>query len=317
MRDILVVAEHGDGGVRTACREVFAMAAELAEATNREWFAMSFGSVASGLEGPPRWIQVRHTADGGSDPDSFAAAVVHVVKVQAPEIILLAATATGRDVAARVAEQLGVSLAQDASGYRVADNGVLLTRTPYGGKVITEVEMHTNPWVATMRPRAFAPLAGTNVASTETVDAELPLQLLQVRREKELSQHRLDVTEAEIVVSGGRGMQGPEHWGILEALVDALGPRATLACSRPVSDTGWRPRSEHVGQTGRTIAPDLYIACGISGATQHVAGIAGSKYIVAINNDPDAPIFRVANYGIVGDLFEVVPALTRQLTATS
>ena len=308
---ILVVIEHGEGGVRPASNEVFTMASELAAATGKEWGAMSFGAISEEVTGPPRILQA--LGSDGFDPDSCATAVAHVTKNLGAGVVLLAATATGKDVAARVAGKLEVALAQDCTGYRSTDDGVLLQRAPYGGKVITEVEMQTSPWVATVRPRAFAPLISSHAAVVEVVELELPPRRLQVRAAVTRPDMRPDVTEARIVVSGGRGMQGPEHWGILEALADALGPQATLACSRPVSDAGWRPRAEHVGQTGRTIVPDLYIACGISGAIQHVAGIAGSKWIVAINKDPSAPIFHVADFGIIGDVFEVVPALTRQL----
>ncbi len=309
--NIIVVAEHGEGGVRSTSREVFTLAQELASATGGEWAAVVIGSVEDAVVGSPRVLHVPRPA--GRDPDTCAAAAAHAAEVFGTGIILLAATATGKDVAARLAAMLGVALAQDCTGCRISEDTILLTRAPYGGKVNVEMQMLTDPWVATVRPRSFAPLAGSRAAVVETMDAALPAPMLQVRSEAMSKDLDLDVSEAGIVVSGGRGMQGPEHWGILKELVDALGPRATLACSRPVSDAGWRPRSEHVGQTGRTISPDLYIACGISGAVQHVAGIASSKWIVAINRDPAAPIFRVADYGIVGDLFEVVPALTRQL----
>lgn len=315
MGPILVVAESAAGAVRSTSRQVFAMAAQMAEAGGADWVALVFEPCEGGLAGPSRVLVLEEESPAGYDPEACAAAMAKAARHIEAEIVLMAATATGKDLAARAAHLLGAALAQDCTGFALKDGRFSFTRTPYGGKVITEVELGTRPMLATVRPRAFRPLDASDVAIAEPLRVQLQERRMTVRRNQVRAAGRPDVTDAAIVVSGGRGMQGPEHWPILEALVEVLGATATLACSRPVSDDGWRPRSEHVGQTGRTIAPDLYIACGISGAIQHVAGIAGSGCIVAINKDPEAPIFQVADYGIVGDLFEVVPELTARLKA--
>ncbi len=255
-----------------------------------------------------RWARLRLSK---SDTHAFAEAVAKCV--QDAKIVLMGATAMGKDLMARVAEHLDVPLAQDCIGYRVAGSKVVFIRPLYGGKVLAEVHLAACPALATFRPRTQPAYQGA-VAILEHVLTPSPHEMQVVWR-KVGGGAALDVARADIVVSGGRGMQGPEHWHILESLAAALGPKAALACSRPVSDNGWRPRAEHVGQTGRVIAPAVYVAVGISGAVQHVAGIAGSKCIIAINKDPHASIFKVADYGIVGDLFEVVPALTAAVKA--
>ncbi len=315
MGPVLVVTEGAAGAVSSASRQVFTMASQLADAGGSEWVALVYEPCEGGLAGPARVLQVAEESLLDYDPETYASVAAQAARHLQAEVVLMAATATGRDLAARAAHLLGAALAQDCTGFALQDGRLSFTRTPYGGKIIEEVALGTRPMVATLRPRTFLALDASDVVASEPFRAQLPDPRITVSRNEGRTSGRPDVTDAAIVVSGGRGMQGPEHWPILEALVDALGPTATLACSRPVSDDGWRPRSEHVGQTGRTIAPDLYVACGISGAIQHVAGIAGSRCIVAINKDPEAPIFRVADYGIVGDLFDVVPELTDRLKA--
>ncbi len=263
------------------------------------------------VRGVPDFIVALDKLEIPYSPDAYAAIIADQVKQRQAGIVLMAATATGKDVMPRVAQLLGVSLAQDCTEVSLQGADLVFTRPLYGGKILADVILTSWPILATIRPRSIP--AEDRVLAPDCVlpNVITPEPLTIVETVSSVRSGRPDVTEAEIVVSGGRGMGGPENWDILEDLVDALGPKATLACSRPVSDDGWRPHDEHVGQTGRSIAPDLYIACGISGAIQHVAGIAGSKCIVAINRDAEAPIFKVADYGIVGDLFEVVPALAK------
>ncbi len=295
--DILVIAEAAGGKEPPSTQEVCHVAHDLARQTGWSWAKLV-------VEQPVA------TSGGVALFAETAAAAAREAR-----LVLMGATAVGKDAMARVAGHLRVPLAQDCTGYRLEEGTVVFTRPLHGGKVFADVHLAARPALATFRPRAQPAFAGmadvlTQVARESASHARVRTEL----REAGVGRS-LDVAEADIVVSGGRGMQGPEHWHLLESLVHALGPRAALACSRPVSDEGWRPRAEHVGQTGRAIAPDVYVACGISGAIQHVAGITGSKCIIAINRDADAPIFKVADYGIVGDLFEVVPALTQAIKA--
>ena len=212
---------------------------------------------------------------------------------ESADVVIIAATSTGKDIMGRLAQHLSVPLAQDCTGFEVVSNEIRFKRALYGGKVVASVKLSGKPILVSFRPRSFTPIApsgGFAEAVAHAVNSMTPKTTVNLQTKA--SSERPDVTDASIVVSGGRGLQGPENWHILEDLLDALGSDAALACSRPVSDDHWRPHSEHVGQTGRAIAPDLYIAVGISGATQHIAGVARSKCILAINKDPDAPIFQ-------------------------
>ena len=291
--DILVLAQGAAGLAHQSTLEASHVARDIAARTG--W----------------RWAKLQ--APAGCDMDAIAGAVA--AASQDARMVLAGATATGKDVMARVAALLQVPLAQDCTAYGIEGDTVTFTRPLYGGKLFADVVIDARPVLATFRPRAQPSYAGTAAVLTGVAAAGHEGARVRMDVRTAAAGRALDVTEADIVISGGRGMQGPEHWHILEALAAAMGPRTALACSRPVSDDGWRPRAEHVGQTGRAIAPDVYIACGISGAIQHVAGIAASKCIIAINRDADAPIFKVADYGIVGDLFEVVPALTKAVRA--
>ena len=309
MPPIVVLAETADGIVHAVTREVCTAAQRIADAVHLSWGVVVAGASVTGLKDIPTVVHVRPDTLADAAPDVKASALAEFCGECV--YVLAAHTAGGGDLMGRISQYVEVPLAADCVGVEVEDQTARFMRALYGGKVLSTVRITASPIMATFRPRCLPslPIAESD-AATKEVWAELAAPLSSVSLMATAVRDRLDVTEADIVVSGGRGMQGPEQWGILEELAAALGPRATLACSRPVSDNGWRPRREHVGQTGRAISPDLYIACGISGAIQHVAGIARSRCIVAINKDPDAPIFKVADYGIVGDLFEVVPALT-------
>jgi len=218
----------------------------------------------------------------------------------------------GKDVAPRVALRLDAGLASDCIALRSEGGEIIATRPVFAGKALLDVRISTPVKVFTLRPNTFD-------AAEESGDARVELRtvplegadLVTTVLEMKVAAGRPDVTEADIIVSGGRGMKGPEHFQLIERLADALG--AGVGASRAVVDAGWRPHDEQVGQTGKTVSPSLYIACGISGAVQHLAGMSTSRYIVAINRDKDAPIFQIADYGIVGDVFEILPALTEEL----
>jgi electron transfer flavoprotein alpha subunit len=219
----------------------------------------------------------------------------------------------GRDVSPRVAARLEAGLAADCIALRSENGALIATRPVYAGKGLLDVTINSAVKIFTLRPNIFP--AGTPAGSAVSVDRrsmELSdADFAATVRETITAGQKKDVTEANVVVSGGRGMKGPEHFVLLEALAAPMG--AAIGASRAVVDAGWRPHEEQVGQTGKTVSPSLYIAVGISGAVQHLAGMSSSKCIVAINKDKDAPIFSVADYGIVGDAFEIVPAMTQEI----
>jgi electron transfer flavoprotein alpha subunit len=227
-------------------------------------------------------------------------------------MVFLPASQMGKDLAPRIAVKLEAGLASDCVSLNVENGELIATRPVYAGKALVDVRVTTPVKVYTLRPNVFTATPGGGDAAVESVTVPLdPADLTTTVRDITVAAGRPDVTEADIVVSGGRGMKGPEHFALLESLADVLG--AAVGASRAVVDAGWRPHDEQVGQTGKTVSPTLYIACGVSGAVQHIAGMSSSKYIVAINKDKDAPIFQLADYGIVGDVFEVVPEMTTRL----
>lgn len=326
MSTILVVTDVRGGALRSVDAQVCTAAVQLGKATGQSVTALMLGAdglaglaEAPGTYGVAKTILVEAPGLATYSPDVYAAAVAQVARAREAGVVLMGATMTGKDVMARVAQLLDTSLAQDCLNMRAEGGAVLFTRPLFAGKVLADVKITSSPALATIRPKAYKQEEAPVAVQVERVQVDLPAPKVVVEVVQPGSAKKLDVTEADIVVSGGRGLQAPDNWGVLEALVDAFGDGATLGCSRPVSDDGWRPHDEHVGQTGKTVSPDLYVACGISGAIQHVAGIASSKCIVAVNKDPEAPIFKVADYGIVGDLFDVVPAMTeavKQLKAS-
>ena len=258
-----------------------------------------------------------HDSLADYNPDGYADVVVEHVRSGGYAAVLFAATTLGKDLAPRVAATLDVPLASDVTGIHVDRGRLAIVRPVYAGKAFATVELDASPVVASLRPNVFlaseSPAEG--VVSTFSPAVDPSTWKVRVVERRQASEASLDVAEATVIVSGGRGMKDPSHWPLLEGLRDALGSGAALGASRAVVDAGWRPHGEQVGQTGKTVAPKLYVAVGISGAVQHLAGMRTAKTIVAINRDADAPIFNVADYGIVGDLFEVVPRLTEEITA--
>ena len=245
----------------------------------------------------------------------YATALYELVKEVNPKAIFFAATAMGRDLAPRLAAKLGVALASDCTKVAVKDGKLEFTRPVYAGKAFLTLTLKSAPQIATLRPNVF-PLVEPQNAAGEVRKKEVTIppgaikgQVAELLKEKG---EEIDVTEAEIIVSGGRGMKGPENFALLKEL-SALIPRSAVGASRSAVDSGWIGHQHQVGQTGKTVSPNLYMAFGISGAIQHLAGMSSSKHIVAVNKDPEAPIFKVADYGIVGDLFQVIPALKEEL----
>jgi len=242
-------------------------------------------------------------------------ALAALAQKEAPRAIWGAVTSRHREFMARLAARLGVGLAADCVAFALADGQLVATRPVYAGKLLARVRWRGAPGVATLRPNVFRP-AEPDASRSAAVDRQAlatgSASLAFVERREEAQTGLPELTEAEIVISGGRGLRGPENFVLLEALAKVLG--AAVGASRAAVDAGWRPHRFQVGQTGRTISPKLYIGCGISGAIQHLAGMRTSKVICAVNKDPEAPIFKIADFGLVGDLFEVVPHLTEEFT---
>jgi electron transfer flavoprotein alpha subunit len=243
-------------------------------------------------------------------PDGSAAAVAEAGKRAVA--IVFGATATGRDLAPRVAARLGVGLATDVTEFGIEGGKVVVTRPVYAGKVLQRLRIDGSPALLSIRPNTVQPVESAAAGAITPFAVPGFTQRVTVKAVKAAASAALDVAEAPIVVSGGRGLKEPQHFKLLEELAAALG-NAAVGASRAVVDAGWRDHGAQVGQTGKTVSPSLYIAVGISGAIQHLAGMRTAKTIVAINRDKDAPIFKVADYGIVGDLFEIVPRLTAEI----
>ena len=315
---ILVVAEQRDGRLRGVTREALGEATRIAASLGGPVVCVlpagaDPGATSLGEAGADRVLLALHPDFVHYAADGYAAAVVEAVRSVEPQAVLFAATAMGKDLAPRVAARLGVGLASDVTALAVAEGRLVATRPVYAGKAIQKVRFAGTPALVSLRPKVFAaatPQPGRAAAlDTLNVAVDASMSRAKVIEVKASDAAKLDLTEADIIVSGGRAMKGPENFALLEELADALG--AVVGASRAAVDAGWRPHADQVGQTGKTVSPKLYFAVGISGAIQHLAGMSSSRCVVAINKDPDAPIFKVADYGLVGDLYEVVPALTK------
>ncbi|MEK6207620.1 MAG: electron transfer flavoprotein subunit alpha/FixB family protein [Chloroflexota bacterium] len=282
----LVVAERKGSELRRVTLELAAKARELGEAT------------------------IVEIAGERYSPMPFVSALAKKVESEKPDLVLLGATLNGRDLGARLAARLGRAYAADVTGLRAEGNAVEVDKPMYAGKVRAKLRVDL-PAVVSVRPGALT-LKGAADAppQVENIEADTSAEKLTfVKLEgTATAAKRVSLSDARVIVSGGRGLKGPENWHLVEELADALG--GAVGASRAVTDAGWRPNEEQVGQTGKTVTPDLYIALGISGAIQHLAGMTSSKVIVAVNKDPDADIFKIADYGVVADVFEFVPAFT-------
>jgi electron transfer flavoprotein alpha subunit len=317
---ILVFIEQRDGKVRTVSREALGEAKRLAASLGGPVTAVAcatsdVGLASLGEAGAERVLLAKHDAFAHHDAAGQAAAVAAAAKASDAKVVLMGASSVGKDLAPRVAALLGVGLASDCTAFESGGGRLFARRPVMAGKAFEKLAFTRTPAMATLRPKMFAPApaeAGKSAAVEPLAfdwDAEAPRAVVTGTTTE--TGGKPDLTESEIIVSGGRGLKGPENFALLEQLADALG--ATVGASRAVVDAGWRPHGDQVGQTGKTVSPKLYFAVGISGAIQHLAGMSSSRCIVAINKDADAPIFKVADYGLVGDLFEVVPALTEAI----
>ena len=322
MTSILALAEGRNGELRKVAFETVTAARQAADAVGGgEVHAMLLGAPgissraeALGEYGADRVTVVEHPGLARYNPEVFTATVARELESGSYRAAFFSASAEGRDLAPRVAARLGVSLASDVTGFEFQGESVIVHHPAYTGKVIVTLRLTSSPALLSLRPGAITPTEQPRSAKMETVapamdPASARIVLTDVTA---TGSAKLDLGEATIVVSGGRGLRSAENFKLVEDLAEAIG-NAAVGATRAVTDDGWRPATDQIGQTGRLVSPDLYIAIGISGAVQHLAGMRTAKTIVAINKDKDAPIFKIADYGIVGDLFEIVPRLTEEI----
>ena len=321
MPGILVFVEQKDGVPKKASLEALGEGARLSKALGVPLCAAVAGPGAAAAaaiaakRGPAKVLVMEVPALAAFTAAGYGRAIAAAAKSAGASLVLLGASAQGKDLAGAAAARLGASPIADATRSAVDGGKVSWTRPVYAGKALAVVACDAPVSVVSLRPNAFEPGPEGPAGAVEAFDPSVPATDLRVVIREVLAPaaKRVDLTEADIVVSGGRGMKGPENFPIVEALAAAL--NGVVGASRAVVDAGWRPHSEQVGQTGKTVAPKLYVALGISGAIQHLAGMSSSRCIVAVNKDPEAPIFKVADYGIVGDVFEIAPALTKAVLA--
>jgi electron transfer flavoprotein alpha subunit len=305
---VLVIAEQVDGEFRKVTFEALSAAVELGGDVAAAVLGSGIEQAAAELStyGAARILVADDPALADYTVDAYSNVLADIIGQVNPEVVLTGATMQGKELAARLSARLDAALATDCTAVRIEGDQVVATRPMYGGKILADVALAGTPAVVALRPNIVSIRETPADGAVETVAASVGEVKTQVKS-KQLETGKLDLTEAEIVVSGGRGMGGDDY-SVVESLADVLG--AAVGASRSAVDEGWRPASDQVGQTGKTVSPNLYVACGISGAIQHLAGMSSSKVIVAINKDPEAPIFSKADYGIVGDLFDVLPELT-------
>ncbi|MEN8245166.1 MAG: electron transfer flavoprotein subunit alpha/FixB family protein [Thermodesulfobacteriota bacterium] len=312
---ILAIAEQTDGQFRKVTYEALSEGKKIASANGFELVAVVLGSnVAESAEALAQYGADRIiVADSPGLADFSSAAYVEVlcglVEKEAPELVLFGASVQGKELSACLAARCDAALATDCIAIAWENGAAKATRPMYGGKVLADVQLEGSARMVSLRPNAMAIVRSEGAGAIEKIEVsevDPPVKLI----EKNMETGKIDLTEADAVVSGGRGMGGADY-AVIEQLAEVLG--GAVGASRAAVDEGWRPHADQVGQTGKVVSPNLYVACGISGAIQHLAGMSSAKVIVAINKDPEAPIFMKSDYGVVGDLFELVPAITEEI----
>ena len=309
---VLIYIDQDDQEIKKASFEAISYGAALAKQLGISAEAILLGTVKNnvselGKYGASKVHQINNTALNNFDASVHANVVAAAAKTLGATVLVFAHNINGRAIAPAVAVKLSAGIVTGACALPNTEAGFVVTKTVFSGKAFASIQIDTPVKVISINQNSFGVVAGDGTATVQNIDTAVPTSKIKITATDKIK-GEVPLTEANLVVSGGRGLKGPEHWGILLDLAKSLG--ASTACSRPVSDADWRPHHEHVGQTGIQIAPNLYIAIGISGAIQHLAGVNRSKTIVVINKDPEAPFFKAADYGVVGDAFEVVPALT-------
>ncbi|MHB8339471.1 MAG: electron transfer flavoprotein subunit alpha/FixB family protein [Ignavibacteriaceae bacterium] len=314
---VLAILEQRENKLKKVSFEVVSFSTNIATKLNTEVVGVVIGNDIQNLNdiskyGISKVLHYKNESLTNYSASAYTDLVYEAVKETDAEYLIFGDTALGKDLAPRVGARIDAGCIMDIVSNDFTGDSPVFTRPVYAGKALIDVKFNSDKKIVTIRPNVFK-------AQTSDVPQELKIETREVSNpnlktkvvEYKKSEGKLDVAEADIIVSGGRGLKAPENFNLVENLADVLG--AAVGASRAAVDAGWRPHREQVGQTGKTVSPSLYIACGISGAIQHLAGMSSSKYIVAINKDKDAPIFTVADYGIAGDVFEILPALTEEI----
>lgn len=311
---VIVLVENIEGSFKKKSFELVQYAASVAKNMGTTATALVLGTCnadamsALGAYGASRVLHVNDSRLDKMNTKAYTRAIVAAAEQETAKVVIASHDVTGKSVAPQVASRLKAGLAAGAVSYPDLEKGFVIKRNVFAGKAFAFVNIITDVKVITLLPNTFQVNKGEGSASVETLSVSFEDKDFGVQvKETNKVTGAVPLSEAELVVSGGRGLKGPENWGVIEDLAATIG--AATACSRPVADSHWRPHHEHVGQTGGTIRPNLYIAIGISGAIQHLAGVNGSKTIVVINKDPEAPFFKAADYGVIGDALEVTPKL--------
>lgn len=312
---VLIFIDHLDGHIKKASLEALSYGSKIAEQLGTSSEGVILGSVnedltALGKYGAKKIHQAKNDAFNQLDSQVAAKAISQLAESTGAKVIVFSNNSTGKMIAPRVAVRLKAGFVSGAVALPDTANGFTVRKNVFSGKAYANVAVSSDIKVIALNVNAYTINETGGIAEVVPFEATVEASKVKVTGTTKTS-GKVALTEADVVVSAGRGLKGPENWGMVEELADTLG--AALACSRPVADAHWRPHNEHVGQTGIAIAPNLYIAIGISGAIQHLAGVNRSKVIVVVNKDPEAPFFKAADYGIVGDAFEVVPKLTQAI----
>jgi electron transfer flavoprotein alpha subunit len=311
--NVLVFAEQRDGHLKSYALEAISEGRRLANAAGGSLTACLIGAnlgdmvSSAAAHGADEVITADHASLAAYAPGAYAELLQKMLGQTSASVVLLTSSAMGRELGALLAAKANASLLSDVIETKWEGEKLKVTRPVYAGKAFLKIAATKLPVVVTLRPNVFSAVAEQRAGKVVSLSVDAVDSKVQITGTALKDSSRPELTEASVIVSGGRGMGGPENYYIIEELADTLG--AAVGASRAAVDAGWRPHADQVGQTGKTVSPNLYIACGISGAIQHLAGMSSSKCIVAVNKDPEAPIFKIADYGIIGDLFEVVPAL--------
>jgi len=314
-QSILAIAEQIEGVFRKVTFEALSEGRRIADQLGGELNALVLGdnieNISKELEqfGADRIIVAENSALSEYLPDAYGNVIADVINKETPDVVILGSSTQGKDIAGRLSARLNAPLAMDCVAIRLEDNNLIATRYMYGGKILADVVLNGKPQILAIRPNAMTIASAAGTGAVEKFEVNTGPTLVKFI-EKHLDTGKVELTEADTVVSGGRGMGGSD-FAVIEELALVLG--GAVGASRSAVDEGWRSSSDQVGQTGKVVSPNLYIACGISGAIQHLAGMSSSNVIVAINKDSEAPIFSKADYGIEGDLFEIVPLIAEEI----